>query len=100
MDLLFALIVYLLLVIGVYLIARTYGIRIFSAITFAVLVGILALSIIYPYSNMGQQIHRYGLSYLFTTGAVLYFIIQVITGILLVLYILNHIHNDRVMPSN
>lgn len=95
MELNLALLIYLLIVIAIYMIARIYRIRIFSAFVLAVITGIVVLGIIYPYPKAGRDIYKNRSIYKFNAGIICYALIQILTWVVIFWYIFNRILLDK-----
>jgi hypothetical protein len=94
MELTHALVIYILLIIATYIIARYCRVRFFSAVTLSVMVGIIILSVIYPYPQAGRDMYRNGTINNFSSEMIVYGLIQVLTWVIIFWYICQKIMFD------
>lgn len=88
MDLNTALFIFFLVVILVFLFARMINIRVFSALILALLIGYLILITLRPWNTVEGFVEG-------NFNALIYLLISVIVPILLVLYIILKVFQDR-----
>ena len=88
MDLNTALIVFLLVTVLIFLLARYIQIRFFSALILALLVGYLTLITIRPWQTVEGFVEG-------NINALLYLLISVLVPILFIIYIITKVFQDR-----
>ena len=89
MDILVALIIYIIVIIIVYLLARFYHVSVWSSFVLAFLFGLIVLSAIKPYSELYES----------TTAkeySIIYGLIWLATIILIIIYVIERAINDQV----
>ena len=94
MDLILALVIYFLILILIYLICRNYGIRRFSSLIFGLLISIIILGIMYPYPKAGLDMYSDKSKNKYSRGIIIYGLIQILTWVIILWYIIDRITKD------
>lgn len=87
MNLTTALIVYVIIAVLVFILARVYRIRTFSAVVLALVIGQIAISLIRP-DNLATEQAR-------PTAVTAYLVIQLVTSLLVLVYVIGQALSDR-----
>ncbi len=87
MDLTTALIVYVVVAVLVFILARVYRIRTYSAVILALVIGQIAISLIRPDNLSSDQARPMAVSF--------YLSIQLITSLLVLVYVIGQALSDR-----
>jgi hypothetical protein len=95
MEINLALLIYILIVIATFILARLYRIRSFSAFTLGLITGIVMLGILYPYPKAGRNMFQNKSVRRFSKGIILYALIQILTWVIIFWYVCNSIIYDR-----
>lgn len=93
MELTHALLIYFFTVTIIFLLAKHNHITVWSSFILAILVGIIILSVIYPISTLDRLLSNNPLIHLYT-------IIQLLTFLILLFYILDCALSDHIPNSN